>query len=95
MDFVDVDHQQIGCFVVDHLPHLHDTLCPNVVVRSENLHRTRRRHPVQWLIAAAIRVNQHTAIALDHHDSGGKRKVGSEATLVVHGAGSDYEAHNA
>jgi hypothetical protein len=38
MDFVDVDHQQIGCFVVDHLPHFHDTLCPNVVVRSENLH---------------------------------------------------------
>ena len=52
-----------------------------------------RVHPVQRLVGAAVGVDGHAAVGLDHDQPGGHREVGGESTLVVDRAAGDDEAH--
>ena len=83
VDFVDVDHQEVSCFVVNHFPHLNYALGAHVIIGLDDFERAGRGHPVEGLITAAIGVNENTAIGLHHHHSGGQGKVSIEATRVV------------
>ncbi|ETJ31531.1 Nitrogen regulatory protein, partial [human gut metagenome] len=48
-----------------------------------------RAHPVQRLVGAAVGVDKHRAVGLDHDEALGSGKVGVQATGVVHGAGGN------
>ena len=60
---------------------------------GEGFERTRRGHPVQRFIAAAIGVDEDTAIAFEHDHSGGKREMSAQPAGVIHRAGCNNEAH--
>src|SRR5699024_8051347 len=48
---------------------------------------------VQRLVAAAIRMDQQTAVALVHEHACGVRQMGVEASRVIDGTAGDDEAH--
>ena len=53
----------------------------------------RAAHPVQRLVGAAVGVDQHRPVGLDHQQPGGHRQVGGEPAGVVDLAAGDDEAH--
>jgi len=59
----------------------------------QNLQGARWWHPVERLIAAAIGVNEDTAIFLHHDDAGGEGEVSTESTRVINRTGCNDEPH--
>ena len=57
--------------------------------------RTRRRHPVQRLIGAALGVDEHRPVTLEHDDALSRIQVGAQPTGVINGAGSNNNTHPA
>jgi hypothetical protein len=53
----------------------------------------RRRHPVQRLVGAAVRMHEDRAVGLDDEQPQGGRKMSGEPAVVVDAAPGDYEPH--
>ena len=53
----------------------------------------RRRHPVQRLVAAGVRVDEHGAVVLQHHEPRGLGEEGGQAAAVGHLTAGNDEAH--
>ncbi len=71
---------------------VHST-CPSSVVPSRRVHG--RRHPVQRLVGAAVGVDQHRAVGLDHQHPRRHREVGGQPSGVVDLAPGNDESHGA
>ena len=56
--------------------------------------RARRGHPVERLVGAAVGVDQHGAVRLEHQHAGGQRQVGRQPSGVVHLAARDDDPHD-
>jgi hypothetical protein len=57
------------------------------------LHRGRRRHPVERLVAAGIRVDEHRAVRFQEDQARGLREEGRQAARVADLAAGDDETH--
>ena len=55
--------------------------------------RARRAHPVQRLVGAAVGVDQHRPVGLDHQHPGGHRQVGGQPAGVVDLAARNDDSH--
>ena len=57
------------------------------------LDRRRRRHPVQRLVAAGVRVDHHRPVGLDHEQAQRLGQVGAQPSGVVDLAAGDDQTH--
>ena len=53
----------------------------------------RRRHPVEWLVAPGVGVDQHRAVVLDHEQARRLGQVGREPAGVGDLAAGDDQTH--
>ena len=52
-----------------------------------------RVHPIERLVGAAVGVDGHAAVGLDHDQTHRRRQMGLEPAVVVDGAAGDHEPH--
>ena len=65
------------------------------VLRGALAHGAGRRHPVERLVGAAVGVDEHRAVGLDHQHPGRHRQVGRQPSGVVDLAARDDQPHEA
>ncbi|KAB5588085.1 Acetylglutamate semialdehyde dehydrogenase [Ceratobasidium theobromae] len=92
-DLEETDDEEVVALAGPDLPLRGDAGLEVLLVRLDLLHGGRRAHPVERLVGAAVGVDEHGAVRLDHDEAGGPGQVGVQAPGVVHGAGSDDDAH--
>lgn len=92
-DLVNADDQAVIGFLVLHIP---DGAHARLALRRARFffgEEGGTHHPVEGLIGAGIRVDQHGAIGFDHEEAGGRFEMRVQASGVIHRTGSKNNAH--
>ena len=61
---------------------------------SSSTQHVRRRHPVQRLVCAAVGMDGHTAVGLDHDETLRSGQVSRQSPVVVDGALRNDKTHD-
>ena len=87
-DLVDEDAQGVVGLAGGHQP------LGAAVLGDALAHRARRRHPVERLVGAAVGVDQHRAVRLEHQHARRERQVGGQPPGIVHLAARHDDPHD-